>query len=492
MSGYPRANYLHTQKGYIVCLSALRAAFPPAFLTAGMMNPGNNNSRIWAIAWPMMLSGMSVPLLGLVDTALLGHLDSERYLGAIAIGANFIGLMYWSFGFLRMSTTGLIAIEVGKRSLTIKSSKQEAELEGIVVRSMFLGLLLGSLVCLLIPLFAGTVIHWMQASESVAPLAREYIEIRKYSAPAVFMTFAVSGWLIGTQQARKALALVLTTNLSNIVLDIWFIVYLDWGSAGAARATLIAEWLGLGLGSWFLLRHGSLFSAKQLATIGQRWQHWLRPAHFRDMLGVNYHLLVRTVLLLFVFNFFTAQGSGFGDSTLAANAILLQLVLFCAFVTDGFSFAAEALCGEAWGANRRTQLNNIVNLCFCWAGGATLCFVVVYFVFPSQIIGLLTDLSPVTATAMQFHYWMIAVTATGFVAYIMDGVFIGISQTRAMHHSMLLSTLLVFLPCWWYTRSLDNHGLWLAYFLFTIARGISLGSYWLFSVRAPAYSAGST
>jgi len=457
------------------------------------MNPGrNNNSRIWAIAWPMMLSGMSVPLLGLVDTALLGHLDSERYLGAIAIGTNFIGLMYWSFGFLRMSTTGLISIEVGKQSLSSKKLEESSELEGIVFRSMVMGLILGSLVCLLIPLVAGTVIHWMQASEFVAPLTREYIEIRKFSAPAVFVTFAISGWLIGTQQARKALALVLTTNLTNIALDVWFIVYLDWGSAGAARATLIAEWLGLGLCFWFLLRNGSLFSVQHFSGIRQRWQHWLQPARFSAMLGVNYHLLVRTVLLLFVFNFFTAQGSVFGDSALAANAILLQLVLFCAFVTDGFSFAAEALCGEAWGANRRTQLNSIVNLCFYWAGGATLCFVVMYIVLPSQIIGLLTDLPAVTETAMQYRYWMIVVTAAGFVAYIMDGIFIGISQTRAMHHSMLFSTLLVFLPCWWFTRSLDNHGLWLAYLLFTVARGISLGSYWLFSVRVPAYNAGPT
>jgi len=440
----------------------------------------------------MMLSSMSVPLLGLVDTALLGHLDSSRYLGAIAIGANFIGLMYWSFGFLRMSTTGLISIEFGKHSLRANENQKGSLIDEILLRSLILALLLGTLVALSIPLVSDTVISWMNASEVVAPLTREYIDIRKYSAPAVFITFAISGWLIGTQQARKALALVLTTNLTNIALDIWFIVYLGWGSAGAAWATLAAEWLGLILGLWFLFRYSSLVRRDRTSPSNSRMRHWLQPGRFRDMLGMNYHLLVRTVMLLFVFNFFTAQGSRFGDSTLAANAILLQLVLFSAYVIDGFSFAAEALCGEAWGARNRVRLNNIVRHCLYWAAGATLCFVVVYLVSPSTIVGLLTDLPEVTTTALQYRFWMAGVCAAGFVAYIMDGLFIGTGQTRAMHHSMLFSTLLVFLPCWWLSRELDNHGLWLAYFMFTLARGASLGGYWLVKLKkGENYSIGS-
>lgn len=431
----------------------------------------------------MMLSSMSVPLLGLVDTALLGHLDSARYLGAIAIGANFMGLMYWSFGFIRMSTTSLVSIELGKRSLTSKTLNRRNEIDAILLRSLILGALLGCLVSLCIPLIAGFVIQWMQASDAVAPLSGEYIAIRKYSAPAVFMTFAISGWLIGTQQASKALALILATNLTNIALDIWFIVYLGWGSAGAAYATLTAEWLGLALGLWFLLTHSHVLRAGRLSQTVERWQRWLRPSQFQHLLGTNYHLLVRTVLLLLVLNFFTAQGSGFGDNILAANAILLQLVLFSAYVIDGFSFAAEALCGEAWGAKNYSRLKRVVRLCLYWAGGATLGFVAVYAIAPAIIIHLLTSLPEVTGSAMQYHYWMVAVTAAGFVAYIMDGLFIGTNQTRALYHSMLFSSVLVFLPCWWLSRDLGNHGLWLAYLLFTVARGISLSSYWIVGER---------
>ncbi len=443
--------------------------------------------NIWAIAWPMMLSGMSVPLLGLVDTALLGHLDSERFLGAIAIGANFVGLMYWSFGFLRMSTTGLSAVARGQGSRAGGDVAYGAA-DAIVFRSLVLGLALGSAVMLAIPLLADTIVGWMQASEAVAPLAREYIEIRKYSAPAVFMTFAISGWLIGLQQARRALALVLATNLANIALDIWFIVYLGWESAGAARATLIAEWLGLGLGLYFLLRGSGIFVSTNLQQMLHKWRMWLKPGELKAVLGINYHLLVRTVLLLFVFNFFTAQGAGFGDTLLAANAILLQLVLFSAYVIDGFSFAAEALCGEAWGARNWFRLKRLVRDCLYWAATASALFMLVYWLIPGQIIGLLTDMPDVSATALAYRQWVIAIVAAGFAAYIMDGLFIGIGKTRAMNYSMCLSVIGMFLPCWWLTQGWGNNGLWLAYLLFTLMRGVSLGGYWVYLQRRLPFS----
>jgi len=436
----------------------------------------STNRRIWVIAWPMMLSSMSVPLLGLVDTALLGHLESEQFLGAVAIGANFIGLMYWSFGFLRMGTTSLTAQQHGaekRASTTAPGQRQEStdSSEAILARSLLLALMLGCGIALLVPLLTDTVLRWMQASERVAPLASEYIAIRRYSAPAVFMTFAISGWLVGTQRARAALALVLTTNVANIVLDLVFIIGLGMQSAGAAWATLLAELLGLLLGLYLLSQHSALAPLKH-------WQKWLNAARFRAMLTVNYHLLIRTVLLLLVFNFFTAQGSAMGDDILAANAILLQLALFCAFVLDGFAFAAEALCGEAWGARNWAALRQVTRRCFFWSGYTALGFALAYALGGNLLISLLSDVTVVVAAASPYKGWLVALTLLSFVAYIMDGICIGCGKTKAMHYAMWFSAAVVFLPAWWLSQAWGNHGLWLAFLLFNIARGASLALYW--------------
>ncbi|NNL57569.1 MAG: MATE family efflux transporter, partial [Pseudomonadales bacterium] len=412
---------------------------------------------------------------GLVDTALLGHLESEQFLGAVAIGANFIGLMYWSFGFLRMGTTSLAAQQRGAEKLvSTKPGHNQAgsdSSEAILARSLLLALVLGCFIALLVPLLTDTVLRWMQASERVAPLAAEYIAIRRYSAPAVFMTFAISGWLVGTQRARAALALVLTTNIANIVLDLVFIIGLGMQSAGAAWATLLAELLGLLLGLYLLWRHSSLARL-------QHWQQWLNAARFRAMLRVNYHLLVRTILLLFVFNFFTAQGSAMGDDILAGNAILLQLALFSAFVLDGFAFAAEALCGEAYGARSWAALQQITRRCFYWSGYTALAFAIVYALTGDLLIGLLSDVAVVVTAASPYKGWLVALTLCSFVAYIMDGICIGCGKTKAMHYAMWFSTTVVFLPAWWLSQAWGNHGLWLAFLLFNTARGASLAFYW--------------
>ncbi|NNC55901.1 MAG: MATE family efflux transporter [Pseudomonadales bacterium] len=434
----------------------------------------STDQKIWAIAWPMMLSSMSVPLLGLVDTALLGHLQGAQFLGAVAIGANFIGLMYWSFGFLRMGTTSLTAQQRGADSSA--QTESTANIDAILFRALVMALALGLAVALAVPLVVGQILVWMQASAEVAPLAGEYIDIRRYSAPAVFMTFAVHGYLVGIQRPRGALVLVLITNITNIVLDVWFIVYLGWGSAGAAWATLMAEWLGLAIGLLMVLHYSH-------AMRPSLWREWINLDAFRHMLGVNYHLLVRTILLLFVFNFFTAQGSAMGDDVLAANAILLQLVLFSAFVLDGFSFAAEALGGEAYGARRWQQLDNIVMACARWSALAALAFALVYALLGPALVHLFSDLASVVQVALRDRWWIVPITLLGATAYLMDGICIGTGRTRAMHYSMWFSAAAVFLPAWWLAKPLGNDGLWLAYLLFVVARGASLLWYWL-RVRA--------
>ena len=429
-------------------------------------------TRIWAIAWPMTLSSVSMPLLGLVDTALLGHLDAAHYLGAVAIGANFIGLMYWSFGFLRMGTTGLIAQAFGRRWQSSDKESFKEEINAVLFRALAIGVVLGGAVLIVTPLISSQVVSWMQASENSAPLAKEYIDIRRYSAPAVFMTFAISGWLVGSQQPRRALALVVTTNAINIVLDILFIVYLDWQSAGAAWATLIAEHLGLALGLYFLASHSNVFDTT-------RWRKWLAPALIKNMLAVNYYLLIRTLILMLVFNFFTAQGAAFGDSTLAANAILLQLFLFSVFVMDGFSYAAEALCGEAYGARNATRFKQYIKLCGIRELQTALAFGLFFAALGAPTIAQFTDVTAVLDIAHTHRWWIIVLPLAGCLAYLFDGVSIGAGKTRAMLYSILIATFAVFFPIWFTTKEpWGNNGLWLAFLCFNLARGLYLWWFW--------------
>lgn len=412
----------------------------------------------------MMVSSASVPLLGLVDTALLGHLDSEHFLGAVAIGSMFIGLMYWSFGFLRMGTTGLSAQALGQLRSGTSDSLDSPSL--ILSRAMALGAVLGCLVVVAIPPILGYVLNWLQASDVIRPLAEEYIMIRRCSAPATFITMAVSGYLVGIQQARAALSLVLLTNMSNIILDIWFIHGLGWASAGAARATLIAEYLGFFAALFAAAHHSNIFKLEAPRAAFDRAGFW-------SMINVNYHLLIRTLLLLLVFNFFTAQSAAQSETILAANAILLQLIFFSAYVLDGFSYAAEALCGEAYGAKNDSRLQEVIRQCRRWMLGTTAAFLVVFITLKMLIIALLSDIAAVVEVCSDYYPWVLATTAIGFAAYLMDGIFIGIGNTRAMHYTMWLSCA-AFLAIWYSTQSLGNHGLWFAYLIFVAVRGGSL------------------
>ena len=433
-------------------------------------NPNNDAShaKVWAIAWPMMLSGISIPMLGLVDTALLGHLDNPRYLAAVAIGAHVIAILYLSFSFLRMGTTSLVSQSVGRARNNPGIAASKAT-DSIIYRTLLMAWLFGAILTVTIPWLIDSIILLMNASENIAGLAAEYIRIRLYSAPAAMMTFAISGWLIGLKKTKAALALVLFSNLINIVLDILFIVVMDMNSAGAAIASVIAEYSGLALGLVFVARHTELTSLKH-------WQSWLSLKAYQQILAMNAHLFVRTLLLFFTFNFFTAQGASFSDSVLAANAILLQLVFFSAYVLDGFSYAAEVLCGEATGSKHRKTFIHCVKICAVWLATSALIFSASYLLIGEAIIGLLSDMPEVMRLAKQYMIWLVLMPLAGMLAYLLDGVFVGAGHTRQMHFTMWFSVVIVFLPTWWLTQSWQNHGLWFAFICFNLARGFSLAA----------------
>jgi MATE family multidrug resistance protein len=431
--------------------------------SAAAPNRKQLNNQIWALSWPMMISGLSVPLLGLVDTAVLGHLSTPVYLAAVAVGSAMLSFLYLGFNFLRMGTTGLTAQSVGADDF--------ARSRLVVAQAMVLALSLGMGLLLLAPWLVQLGLALLQPPPEAYDLAASYSAIRLYSAPAVLLTYGISGWFIGQQNTRWPLLITVSTNLINIVLDMLLVIGLGLNSDGAAIATVIAEYSGCALALWALQRQ-----LKQLPTQLERSQ-LLRLQPYRQLLAVNAHLFVRTVLLLGSFAFFTAQGAKQGEVVLAANALLLQLMMLTSFALDGIAHAAEALAGRAIGSGRLAFFMLTCRLCCRWAVLAGLVMAAFYAVLGSSIIGALSSLEPVVNEALRYLPWLVLLPLVGLWCYLLDGIFVGAAQSQAMQNSMLLSVLLGYLPLWALSQGLGNHGLWLAFVGFHAARSLTLGAY---------------
>lgn len=416
-----------------------------------------------------MLSNISIPLLGIIDTAILGHLDTPQYLGAAAVGGNIMALVLWTFAFLRMGSTALVAQQYGAGST--------AQIQLTIMRSLVLAGFIGAM------LFAGRTpliafaLHWVGASAEVDPLARSYSEIRFYSAPAVLFTYCLTGWLIGSQATRAVLLIVITTNLLNIALDYLFIVVYGWNSDGAALATVVAEYVGCAIA----------FSLLGYKYCG-RWQVSLAAlrdaAALANLLRINVDLMLRTLCLELCFLFFTAQGARAGDTLLAANTILMQLLLLSAFALDGFAHACESLCGFELGAGRVKQFYVTVRACLLWSVYGAVGISLVFFLLQDPIIAGFTDIDDVRTELQRFFPWLIALPLVSVWSYLLDGIFIGAAKTQAMRDSMIVSATLIYLSVWYLAQPLGNHGLWLAFILFMAARGITLAIvFWHYSRR---------
>lgn len=410
----------------------------------------------------MILSNVSVPLLGMVDTAVTGHLEDAAYLGAVAVGATIFGFLYTGVNFLRMGTTGIAAQRYGAGDDTgLRTSLGQAVIVALLIASALLVLQrpLGELALALVG-----------AGPAVTEHARTYFEIRIWSAPATLSGYALIGWFIGLQNARVPLVIVLVTNATNIVLDLVLVLGVGMKVDGVAAATVAAEYTGLAT--------GLAFAGRELAGRGGRWNRGelLSPRAYSGFLAVNGHLLVRTLSLMFTFAFVTAQGARQGSLILAANAILMNLQYLLSFALDGFAHAAEALVGRAVGARDPRALRRAVELSLAWslyvAGG----FAALYFVGGPLLVGILTDLPDVYATTLRYLPWIVASPLVSVWAFLYDGVFVGATRAREMRDIMLGSTVLVFLPAWYLTQPLGNDGLWLSFLLFMGARGI--GMHW--------------
>jgi MATE family multidrug resistance protein len=436
--------------------------------------PAYGHGAVWRIAAPMIVSGVTVPLLGMVDTGVMGHLDDPAFLGAVATGATIFNVLFMGLNFLRMGTTGISAQAFGARD--------DDRIRESLVQAVVVALLMAALIIVAQRLIVDIALVLFAPSREVAILAREYFNIRVWSAPASLCNFVLLGWLIGMQNARGPLIIMLTINLVNIALDLVFVTMLGMEADGVALATLIAEYCGVAIGSAFVraeLRHhpGSGTPIRLADT-----------ARYRRLLAVNSNLFVRTMSLMFVFAFVTAQGARMGNVILAANAILMNFQFFLAYALDGIAYAAEALVGKAVGARDRAGLLLAVRRTLQWSMLFAAGFCVAYAAAGGAIVDLLSDIDALRAVTREYLPWLVVSPLISVWSFLYDGVFVGATRSREMMLVMTGSTLLIFLPTWFTFSGLDNHGVWLAFTLFMTARGVGMHFWFRRLVRTDAFN----
>ncbi|MEP2030415.1 MAG: MATE family efflux transporter [Paracoccaceae bacterium] len=421
--------------------------------------------RVLNVAIPIVLSNATVPILGAVDTGVVGQMGLAAPIGAVGLGAIILSAIYWIFGFLRIGTVGMTAQALGENDT--------GEVAALFTRSQIIGLTGGLLLILLqVPIF------WISfnaapASPEVKGLAQDYMAIRIWAAPAAIALYGITGWLIAQERTRAVLIIQVWMNGLNVLLDLWFVLGLNWGVQGVAFATFLAEWSGFATGIW-LCR--GVFS-------GPAWRDAARVfdvVRLKYMAVVNSDILVRSLLLEAMFVSFLFIGSSFGDVTLAANQVLLQFLMITAYALDGFAFAAEAIVGQALGARARLSLRRGALLTSGW-GLFCVCLLSLCFAFfGGAIIDVMSTASEVRSEARQYLIYMVLTPIAGIAAWMLDGIFIGATRTRDMRNMMAISFAIYVIAAFSLVPMFGNHGLWLALLISFVARGLTLG------IRYPA------
>lgn len=419
-----------------------------------------SHRRVLSIAVPIMLSNLSTPLLGIVDTAVMGRLPDPAHIGAVALGSLIFTFVFWAFGFLRMGTTGLTAQALG--------AGDAVEVRSSLGRAAVVALAMGVVLLLLQVPIRFVAFRLIDGSEQVEGLARTYFDLRIWAAPATLLNYALLGWFIGLGRAKTALALQLVLNVVNASLDLLFVLGFGWGVAGVAAGTALAEGVAAVA--------GLALAARVLQQIGGRWERGsiFDRARLTRTLAVNRDIMVRSMALMFVFIWFMARGAAQGDRILAANAVLMHLVSSAAYFLDGLAFAAEALVGRAVGAADRAMLWAAAKVSTGWAAAIACALSLVYLAFGGGFIDWLTVDAGTRAVAKQHLGWAVAAPIAGVWAFQLDGIFIGATRTVQMRDAMVFS-LGIFLLGWWLLLPLGNHGLWASLFVHYLARTLTLG-----------------
>lgn len=422
------------------------------------------NRKILRLAIPNIISNLSVPLLGAVDTAVVGRLEHVYYLGAIAVGSIIFDFIFWGFGFLRMGTTGMVAQAYG--------AQEERKTRIILFRVLLVAGISSAFILLIqYPLIEAS-LFLVNASPEVEEYTRLYYHIRIFAAPATLALFGLNGWFLGMQNSTYPMIITIFLNIVNIVLNLIFVFRFNMTVDGVATGSLIASFLALGLAIiLYKKRYGGV-------KLNIRWGELVETEELKKFFSVNRDIVIRTLCLIFSYAFFTAKSAEMGDVVLAANTILLQMWYISSYGTDGFAYAAESLVGRFKGARDNTQLKAAVKANMLWGLGLGILGTTTYAIFDTEIIAIFTDKESVIAVATTVVIWLIAAPVVNSVCFIWDGVYIGATATGAMRNSMLVATILVFIPVYYISEPFAGiHALWMAMTAFMVARGVILSLY---------------
>ena len=424
------------------------------------------HKQILQIALPSIVSNITVPLLGLVDVAIVGHMGSAVYIGAIAVGAMIFNLIYWLFGFLRMGTSGMTSQALGRRDL--------AEVMRLFLTSLAVGV--GIALCFIIlqwPL-RELALLLMHPTADVLPLAVIYFNICIWGAPAMMGISSLNGWFIGMQNTRIPMLVSIVQNVVNILVSLVLVLGLEMKIEGVAWGTVIAQWTGFALA--IALWYGYYGRLRRHVEGSGGWL--VGRSSLKRFFVVNRDIFLRTLFLVAVNLFFTAAGARQGAVILSVNTLLMQLYLLFSYVMDGFAYAGEALGGRYYGAHNAQAFRDVVRRVFVWGTVMVVFFTFLYGIGGTSFLQLLTDEPSVVAASRQYFFWALFIPVSGMVAFVWDGIFIGITATRGMLLSSLLATVVFFIFYFLMQAPLGNHALWLSFVAFLLVRG--LVSSWLY------------
>lgn len=419
------------------------------------------NRSILKLAIPNIISNITIPLLGLVDMILMGHLGSASYIGAIALGGTIFSVLYSFFSFLRAGTTGFTAQALG--------SGNKTETIYSLYRSLCIGIPIIIFILLMQVPIAKISIFLLDGSDEVKALAISYFYIRIWAAPANIMLYCLNGWFVGMQNTKTPMFIAILINVMNIIFSIFFVLVLKQNVTGVALGTVIAQYSGLTLAIILLIKdYKSYFIKIKKETL-------FDFNKIKRFFKVNTDLMIRSFLLIISIAFFTNQSAKLGDNILAVNMILLQSFYIFSYFTDGFAYAGEALVGKYIGSNDRNKLVKVIRLLLLWGFSISIPFTILYALFPSTFVRIISDNPNILTEVEPYYIYMIVIPLITFAAFIWDGIYIGATASKAIRNTMIIATILIFFPSWYLlTPMLGNHGLWIAFLCFMTARGVAM------------------
>lgn len=414
------------------------------------------DKEIKQIALPAIVTNISVPLMSMADVAVVGHIGAAAYIGAVAVGSSVFNMVYWLLNFLRMGSSGMTAQAFGRDDC--------AEIKALFYRGITLAAVLSIAILLFNRPIGRALIDFMDPDAATRALADAYFSVAVWGAPAVLVTYVLSGWLLGMQNSRAIMYVSVIINVINICLSVSFVFAFGWEIKGVAAATAVSQWLGaVALAVYIAKKYSISFPGRTMV---------FRFAEFRKLMSVNTDIFLRTLCLVLVTVWFTRSGARQGVDILSANALLMQLFTFFSYFIDGFAFAGEALAGKYYGASSRVGLSRLVIGLFKWGISLSAVFVIAYFFAGSAILSLLTDNRPIIDICEKYIGWAAVIPIAGVMAFVFDGVFVGMMETRAMLVSIAVAAVVFFAVYFSFDSLLGNHALWLAFVLYLAARGI--------------------